>query len=736
LFPSTDYIGNGTFGDHFTDYTVLNAANLDDVEFCKRRITLINAGMGIGKTVALTKFIKSRPDKKFIIISNRVALTNEALSKMNESMETDKEKFVSYQDIDGPIYNFRRLIIQVESLHRLSTAKIAASRKGFTVILDESESLIKQFDSVNHRDKLEANKNTWDFLIRTAEYIIGMDATMTWMTPRVLLASRRNRGDESTIAMYRITTKTQNKTTFNVTSSRDNWLSKLISLAKEKRRIVIATNTKTVADSLHLAINDVCKHAKVGMYNSDTLASVKKKHFSNVNKYWKKYDILIYTPTAGAGISFEKKHYDYLFGYFVTGSCDAESCIQLLGRVRDIASGQAYLYIDPQKTTCDTTREAVLKSVLMYHEYNKGTNIPVKCLNDDGKPEIEITPKLEMDLWNIVTKNRSEENLFDRIVKILSIYSDNIEYYQCESDIKVYNFAYFIEQKKEEMAIKIAEAPIVTRKEVEIIEEKGRAFNDVDEMEKRSVEKFYLSSGYHVEPEAIDKAFVLRYDKETEKQQFKNLCMIPDIGDLVDSSVKMNSVLKANTVDTERNISNKITTKTLATEMMLSAYVVNLLQMIGVKSLKKKTDIDVEALTKNKKKISHLCYMIVQRCKITKHGLFTTYGSNVDDESFIEDFKKLIIIVMKIVFGIKVIKLSNNIDIRINERDHFAFQTNIEDRSKHPSMPKIMSLRAIYNRWVDDVYVKREDKREYDVKHIAAIEKAYTRYAHLCDKSC
>ena len=54
----------------------------------------------------------------------------------------------------------------------------------------------------------------------------------------------------------------------------------------------------------------------IKIYSSDTPKKIKDLHFSNVNKYFI-CDVLIYTPTISAGISFEVDHFDFLFGYFV-----------------------------------------------------------------------------------------------------------------------------------------------------------------------------------------------------------------------------------------------------------------------------------------------------------------------------------------------------------------------------------------------------------------------------------
>lgn len=61
-----------------------------------------------------------------------------------------------------------------------------------------------------------------------------------------------------------------------------------------------------------------------------------KKDFCDVNNAFSVADVLIYTPALTAGVSFEVKHFDYMYGLFDHTSCSAEICSQMLGRIRDI----------------------------------------------------------------------------------------------------------------------------------------------------------------------------------------------------------------------------------------------------------------------------------------------------------------------------------------------------------------------------------------------------------------
>lgn len=61
---------------------------------------------------------------------------------------------------------------------------------------------------------------------------------------------------------------------------------------------------------------------------------------------WKTKDVIGYTPTITAGVSFEIEHFDRCFGYFVSGSSNASLSIQQLFRVRNLKKNQYNICVD------------------------------------------------------------------------------------------------------------------------------------------------------------------------------------------------------------------------------------------------------------------------------------------------------------------------------------------------------------------------------------------------------
>ncbi|RCH82045.1 hypothetical protein CU098_006731, partial [Rhizopus stolonifer] len=80
---------------------------------------------------------------------------------------------------------------------------------------------------------------------------------------------------------------------------------------------------------------------------------------------WDKYDIIGYTPTIVAGISFEKKHFDLCYGYFINSSSCAELSVQQLFRVRDLRDKTIHLCVEVNgKKDYPTERDNVREYIL------------------------------------------------------------------------------------------------------------------------------------------------------------------------------------------------------------------------------------------------------------------------------------------------------------------------------------------------------------------------------------
>ncbi len=412
---------------------------------------IIKANMKMGKTAALIRLIRDMgtglpANPKIVFISFRQTFTQSITPRLNESAPANL-KFESYKDINT--FNLwldmhPRCIVQVDSLGRIqpSAAKVDL------VILDEVESILSQFSSPLIKD-LNKSYAVFEWLMSTSAKCICMDANISVRTLNMLKKWR----PVASFRMYNNDNKNAADDKYYMLPTKDALLPIMIDKLRAGKRIVICTNSlaeariykQAIARNFQLInITDIPHNPeivdgdpeyeraeeplddikRIAIYTSETSPTIKDAHFKAVARYWSDVDILIYTPTVSAGISYEVSHFNCLFGYFSDLSCDVETARQMIGRVRDIKDKEYYIAIEGRQSSLPTDPATVTRYLL--HIRNKLDRVGIT--KHDGEPPIEFSfdengelryKELNFfDLWvqNICQKNRSKNNYMAEFV--------------------------------------------------------------------------------------------------------------------------------------------------------------------------------------------------------------------------------------------------------------------------------------------------------------------------------
>jgi hypothetical protein len=83
----------------------------------------------------------------------------------------------------------------------------------------------------------------------------------------------------------------------------------------------------------------------VQIYTQELNKEARESDIKNVAEAWKRYRVLIYSPTISAGISFEEVHFDRVFAYYDIGVTALETMFQMLGRVRNVSSNTYHVVL-------------------------------------------------------------------------------------------------------------------------------------------------------------------------------------------------------------------------------------------------------------------------------------------------------------------------------------------------------------------------------------------------------
>ncbi|AMB17002.1 DNA replication origin-binding helicase [Macropodid alphaherpesvirus 1] len=338
-----------------------------------RCVTIVRAPMGSGKTTALIRWLKEAlhsPDTSVLVVSCRRSFTQTLAARFAASGLDD---FVTYLSAPQYIMNdrpFHRLIVQIESLHRIGPN---LSNNYDVLVLDEIMSTFGQLYSPTMQQLSRVDTQMMS-LLQTCPRIIAMDATanaqlvdffcslrgdknihvvmgeyaMPGFSNRqctfvphlghdILRATLKPGGEESGHAQD--STHGHSKNSVNPCSSTEgSFFSELKSRLDAGRNICIFSSTVSFSE----IVFKFCQHLtdRALLLNSFTPPS-------DVST-WDQYRVVIYTTVVTVGLSFDRLHFDSMFAYVkpMNYGPDMVSVYQSLGRVRTLRNNEMFIYMD------------------------------------------------------------------------------------------------------------------------------------------------------------------------------------------------------------------------------------------------------------------------------------------------------------------------------------------------------------------------------------------------------
>ena len=493
----------------------------------------VHAAMKMGKTKALKTYLQTYfgsviapPMVRFV--SFRQTFSN--------NIKAGFPDFTMYTDTIGPL-TARKLIVQVESLWRLDISAECPD----LLILDECESIFEQFDSGLLRGNFNECFAKFQYLLRYSKHVIAMDAGLSDRTYRVLMKMRVT--DPAQMLYYHDTYQNATGDKYYICGDSARWYASLYTAIELDERIAVPMSSIKEAKALVVNLERKYPQKIVKLYSSETPQSERKEHFGDVNKWWK-YEVLIYTPTISAGVSFEEVWFHKVFGYFTDLSCPVETCTQMIGRIRDVSSHEYYIYLAHMGNAQPTTVEAITKSVYDRRAH-LATGFDNTGLTVEYGPvgEITIHTGEYFHLWveNMRVKNLSKNVFAQRFIQQVRATGACVEWLSpaivsdrsglIDTDLTDYMETLVCEHKVAKKQIvtnictEISAAVEIGPAEAEEIIERRRARIDITPAQKWSYEKFRLRADYAYEG-PIDEKFVMKYHDPSVRRNFKNLTRI------------------------------------------------------------------------------------------------------------------------------------------------------------------------------------------------------------------
>lgn len=374
------------------------------------RTLVVHAPMKIGKTKKLKEFIATNypagklSPPKIVFLSFR--------QTFSRNIKENFADFTLYSDVRGPLVQ-DRVIVQVESLHRLSIAP--GQPLPDLLVLDECESIIEQFGSGLLRENFAECFAKFQYLLKYSRSVICMDAMVTDRTYNVIETIRGikdlvyHKNEYQNAADY----------DYRFFADKGVWLAALMSAIGAGDRIAVPSSSLTEAKALVELIRRDLPHLHVGLYSSETTYATRREHFGDVNTHWSVYDVLVYTPTISAGVSFESKHFSKVFCLFTDQSCCAETCVQMIGRIRDVADKQVNVFLGLTGASFPTTREAIISQLCDCRSRLKDPDMSAAVTigySEDGQKVVHKTPYFTVWVENLLSKNASKNAFAQRLI--------------------------------------------------------------------------------------------------------------------------------------------------------------------------------------------------------------------------------------------------------------------------------------------------------------------------------
>lgn len=292
-------------------------------DFIKYDTICAQAPMGFGKTKQLIELLdkKEYKNKKIIIVSFRRSLLRQYKNNL--------PGFKYYTDIKDRKIDLdvnRNLIIQADSLYRIRGEVDLLVLDECTYTLDHAVTYIKKFkpqcvSAIEH-------------LLSTSGKVLAIDALFTDDYVDIISSYRNN-------TIYTINTNQfhKNKSVTMYGNDFQLFYNRMIESLRKKEKIVICTNSKIKLNYFEDRIKKEFENIKCLFIDGDHEVDYKVED-------WKSMDVVGYTPTITAGVSFEAKNFDRCFGYFISGSSSAALSIQQLFRVRNFNKNQFNICVD------------------------------------------------------------------------------------------------------------------------------------------------------------------------------------------------------------------------------------------------------------------------------------------------------------------------------------------------------------------------------------------------------
>lgn len=290
----------------------------------KYRVLYIKAPMATGKSYMLREIYRDDPDATVLVLSCKRSFAS------SMSHELEQYGFKNYDDVEYKynIKNHKRIICSVESL------RFCRDSYDYLVI-DESETIASNLvGEMNMKNSPIDNMLKLNTLVNHSETILVMDAYLCGRSRDMI--EDMGLKEDSVFVNNIYKPPKRYAMPFHKEDDFVRDMSKVLS-NKEKEIVFVSNSLKKQEQVLEKLYGEELSIIK---YNARSPLDKKL----NVNDEWRAINMLTYTPTITAGVSYDARPKDVLYLYTLNqGSCLLRDTIQASKRVRKFTNNNIRL---------------------------------------------------------------------------------------------------------------------------------------------------------------------------------------------------------------------------------------------------------------------------------------------------------------------------------------------------------------------------------------------------------
>ena len=470
-------IGDCEVSKFITDY-------LDDEEI---KVLDIFSPYNTGKTSLLREIAKNKKIQKILIVSYRITLSDNLMGDFG------KIGFKKYTET----YEANKLICQIDSLENITDYDDYD-----LVIIDEIESALNHFSS----STIKNQKRLFEVLVEICECakkIINLDGDLG---PRTKIFSDLF-GDSY---LLKNTIKKDKK--HFIFHCDQNKYDKLIDEdLKNGKNICIVSMSSKEAKNYY----EMYKNTQKAILYTSTTNDKDKKLLCEVNKIWKEFNLIVYSPCIEAGVNFDIPHVDKIYVFLSAQSTSQRGLKQMINRIRKVNDININVFVNNIQPN--------ERSVRMHYTFNDVLRFYTEIMGREKITEMvkgRRVIKNTFDSFDTIEMLNKVERLNSNSNCFLPIFINIIK---CDHTFEFFDKTKTVKRAKKDQLFfnEIVEAKRIDDQTYQELLKK-QAMQDLTEIEKIQIKKHVYEFGFKIQIDDIDTLKKV-YNKIDSLKQYKNL---------------------------------------------------------------------------------------------------------------------------------------------------------------------------------------------------------------------